>query len=344
VTDASDDGGSPVADDASNGGAAIGDPGRTEARSRLHRLLLDGEFVVTAELATTDSADPGSVTVLADALREHVDAVNCTDNSAAHPHVSATAAAHLLLDAGVEPIVQFACRDRNRLALQSDVLGAAALGARNVVLMTGDDVSAGDHPEAKPIYDIDAIHALRIVRTMRDEATYLSGRKLTHPPSLFIGAVENPFAPPLEFRPMRMGKKVEAGAEFIQTQICFNVDKLRLFMARAGDLGLLEHVWVLAGVFVPKTARGMWYLRDFVPGIDVPDDVVARMDGTPAERQAEEGLAMALEIVEQVRAIPGISGMHLMAIRNEEAILRVVEGAGLLPRPAPEPTREHVPR
>ena len=327
------DGGSPAGDDASNGGPAGGSAG-IRARSRLHRLLLDGEFVVTAELATTDSADPASVSALAAGLRDHVDAVNCTDNSSAHPHLSSTAAAHLLVDAGIEPIVQFACRDRNRLGLQSDVLGAAALGARNVVLMTGDDVSAGDHPEAKPLYDIDAIHAIRIVRTMRDEGTYLSGRRLSGPPDVFIGAVENPFAPPLEFRPMRMGKKVEAGAEFIQTQICFNVEKLRLFMARAGDLGLLEQVWVLAGIFVPRSARGTWYLRDFVPGIDVPDDVVARMDGTPAERQAEEGLAMALEIVEQVRSIPGISGIHLMAIRNEEAILRVVEAAGLLPRPA----------
>jgi methylenetetrahydrofolate reductase (NADPH) len=337
VTDASDGRGSPIVEEASGRRPGRGGSGPAEARSGLHRLLLEDEFVVTAELATTDSADPASVTVLANALREHVDAVNCTDNSAAHPHLSATAAARLLVEVGVEPIVQFACRDRNRLGLQSDVLGAAALGARNVVLMTGDDVSAGDHPEAKPIYDIDAIHALRIVRTMRDEATYLSGRKLTQPPNVFIGAVENPFAPPLEFRPMRMGKKVEAGAEFIQTQICFNVEKLRLFMARAGDLGLLEHVWVLAGVFVPRNARGMWYLRDFVPGIDVPDAVVGRMDGTPPDRQAEEGLAMALEIVEEVRAIPGISGIHLMAIRNEEAVLRVVEGAGLLPRPAREP-------
>jgi methylenetetrahydrofolate reductase (NADPH) len=309
-------------------------PGPTPPpRSHLHELLLAGEFVVTAELATTDSADPASVAGLAADLRGKVDAVNCTDNSAAHPHLSATAAAHLLVDAGVEPIVQFACRDRNRLGLQSDLLGASALGARNVVLMTGDDVSAGDHPEAKPIYDIDAIHALRIARTMRDESRYLSGRSLTHAPNFLIGAVENPFAPPLDFRPMRMGKKIEAGAEFIQTQICFNVEKLRLFMARAGDLGLLERVWVIAGVFIPRSARGTWYLRDMVPGIDVPDDVVARMDGAPPERQAEEGYRLAREIVEDVRTIPGMAGIHLMSIRNEAAIVRLVDDAGLLPRP-----------
>jgi methylenetetrahydrofolate reductase (NADPH) len=309
----------------------------TGPRSELHRLLLEGQFVVTAELATTDSASPEPVRELGAALRGKVDAVNCTDNSAAHPHLAPMAAAHILTDAGVEPIMQFACRDRNRLGLQADLLGAAALGVRNIVCMTGDDVTAGDHPEAKPIYDIDSIHLLRIARMMRDDGTYLSGRRLTEAPNFLIGAVENPFAPPLDFRPMRLGKKIEAGAEFIQTQICFNVDKLRLFMARAGDLGLLDHVWVLAGIFIPRTAKGTWYLRDMVPGIDVPDWVVARMDGTPGERQRDEGITIALELVDAVRTIPGISGVHLMSIRNEDAIVRVVEGAGLLPRPSAVP-------
>jgi methylenetetrahydrofolate reductase (NADPH) len=308
-----------------------------EPRSELHRLLLAGEFVLTAELQATDSADPASVHEQAELLRGKVDAVNCTDNSAAHAHVAALAAAHLLTDAGIEPVMQFACRDRNRLGLQADLLGAAALGVRNVCCMTGDDVGAGDHPEAKPIYDIDAIHLLRIARIMRDEGTYLSGRPLSVPPGFLIGAVENPFAPPFEFRPMRLGKKIEAGAEFVQTQICFNVDKLRLFMARCGDLGLLDDVWVLAGVFVPRSARAVRYLRDQVPGIDVPEAVVERMESVPEDRQWDEGVRLALEIVEQVRAIPGIRGLHLMSIRNEAAIVRVVEDAGLLPRPAAVP-------
>jgi methylenetetrahydrofolate reductase (NADPH) len=309
----------------------------TEPRSELHRRFLAGEFVVTAELQATDSADPASVHEQAELLRGKVDAVNCTDNSSAHPHIAPMAAAHLLADLGVEPIMQLVCRDRNRLALQADLLGAAALGVRNVVCMTGDDVSAGDHPEAKPIYDIDAIHLLRIARIMRDDGVYLSGRALAGPPSFLIGAVENPFAPPLDFRPMRLGTKIEAGAEFVQTQICFSVDKLRLFMARCGDLGLLDHVWVLAGVFVPRSARAVRYLRDQVPGIDVPETVVERMDAAPVDRQWEEGVALALEIVEQVRAIPGIDGLHLMSIKNEAAIVRVVEEAGLSPRPAPPP-------
>jgi methylenetetrahydrofolate reductase (NADPH) len=303
------------------------------ARSRLHQLFGSSEFVVTAELPTTDSADPASVLRVAEGLRGRVDAVNCTDNSAAHPHLSGVAAAHLLIDAGLEPILQFACRDRNRLALQADLLGAAALGVRNVCLMTGDDVSAGDHPDAKPIYDLDSIHLLRIARIMRDEGTYLSGRPLETPPTFLIGAVENPFAPPLEFRPMRLGKKIEAGAEFIQTQICFDVPRLRLFLARAGDLGLLGTVPILVGVFVPRTAKAARYLRDQVPGIDVPDAVIERIEGLPSERQPDVGVRIAVEIVEEVRDLEGVAGVHLMAIRNEQGIHRVLEQAGLLPRP-----------
>jgi methylenetetrahydrofolate reductase (NADPH) len=307
-----------------------------EPVSRLHRLLLAGEFVVTAEMQTSDSADPTAIVRDAETLRGSADAVNCTDNSAAHTHVSALAASRLLVERGIEPVMQFVCRDRNRLALQADLLGAAALGVRNVVCMTGDDVSAGDHPEAKPIYDIDSVHLIRIARIMRDRGTYLSGRPLANPPSFLIGAVENPFSPPRDFRPMRLGTKIEAGAEFIQTQICFNLDTMRVFMARCGELGLLDHVWVLAGVFIPTSARGTRYLRDHVPGVDVPDHVIERMESAPPAEQREEGIRIALEIVEAVRHIPGVSGIHLMTINHEEAIPRVVEAAGLLPRPTPD--------
>ena len=299
--------------------------GEGEGRSDLERLLRAGEFVVTCELQTTDSADPESVHRLAENLLDRVDAVNCTDNSAAHPHISQVAAARLLIDRGVEPIVQFACRDRNRLALQADMLGAAALGVRNVTCMTGDDVTTGDHPEAKPLYDIDSMHLLRVARIMRDEGTYLSGRKLTQPPEFFIGAVENPFAPPLEFRPMRLGKKIEAGAEFVQTQIVFNVPQMRIFMARAADLGLLERVFILAGVFIPRSAKGVRYMRDMVPGIDVPEEVVARLDGVPEERQAEEGIRIALEIVARAAGDTGHQRAPPHVDQGEEAISRVIE-------------------
>lgn len=307
--------------------------GSGSARSRLEELLRTGRFVVTCELETTDSADAESVRRLAEPLRDHVDAINCTDNSAAHPHISAVAAGRILVEAGVEPVVQFACRDRNRLALQADMLGAAALGVRNVVLMTGDDVSAGDHPEAKPTYDLDSIHLLRIARIMRDQGTYVSGRKLTDPPEFFIGAVENPFVPPLDFRPMRLVKKIEAGAEFIQTQIVFNVPRLRTFLERATELGALERVFVLPSICVPRSARAARYLRDEVPGIDVPEAIITRMERTLPERQAEEGLRIGLEIISQLREMPGVAGVHLIAIKWEEAILRLVEESGLLPRP-----------
>jgi methylenetetrahydrofolate reductase (NADPH) len=306
----------------------------SEPRSHLERLLRSDAFVVTAEMPTVDGADPATVHRIAEGLRGRVDAVNCTDNSAAHPHLSSVAAGHLLLDAGVEPVVQLTCRDRNRLALQADLLGAAALGIRNVCLMTGDDVTAGDHPEAKPLYDLDSIHLIRTARILRDEGVYLSGRRLDHPPEYLIGAVENPFAPPLEFRPMRLGKKIEAGAEFIQTQICFDLPRLRAFLARAEDLGLLGRVPILVGVFVPRTARALRYLRDEVPGIDVPEEVLARMEAAPAERQPAVGVEIATEVVQEVRELPGVRGVHLMAIRNEEGLHRVLEDAGLLPRPA----------
>ncbi|HEY3023594.1 MAG TPA: methylenetetrahydrofolate reductase [Actinomycetota bacterium] len=303
-------------------------------RSHLHRLLASGAFVVTAELQATDSPDPESVYRLADLLRGSVDAVNCTDNSAAHPHISPLASAHLLLDRGVEPIVQLACRDRNRLALQADLLGAVALGARNVCLMTGDDVTAGDHPEAKPIYDIDAVHAIHIARGMRDQGVYVSGRNLDQPLPLFIGAVENPFAPPRDFRPIRLGKKVEAGAEFVQTQIVFNLATMRMFMARCEELGLLDRVFILASVYVCRSARSARYLRDMVPGIDVPDAIIDRMEGVPSDRQTDEGIRIGLEIVDELREMRGVAGVHLISIRGDEAIVRLVEEAGLLPRPA----------
>lgn len=303
------------------------------ARSRLEGLLRSGQFVVTTELRTTDSADPDSILRAAEPLRGCVDAINCTDNAAAHTHISAVAAAHLLIDHGFEPVVQFGCRDRNRLGLQADILGAAALGARNICLMQGDDVSAGDHPEAKPLWDLDSMHLIRTAKILRDQGVYLSGRKLDQAPQYFIGAVENPFAPPVDYRPLRMAKKVEAGAEFIQTQIAFNIPRLREFMARVGDLGLLERAYVLVSVAMPRSARAARYMRDYVPGIDVPEEIVHRLERAPAERQQEESVRLGVELIRAIREIPGVSGVHLIAIKWETAIRRVVEEAGLLPRP-----------
>lgn len=304
-----------------------------QPRSRLEAVLRSGAFAVTSELATTDSADPQSVLDVAEELRGHVDAVNCTDNSAAHAHISQVAAAHLLTDAGFDPVVQFVCRDRNRLALQADILGACALGARNILALTGDDVGAGDHPETNPNYDLDSLHLLRIARIMRDDGTYLSGRKLTGPPTFFLGAVENPFAPPFDYRPVRLGKKIEAGAEFFQTQMIFNMERMRRFMDVVVDMGLDEKAYILGGICVPKSARAAHYMAEHVPGTDIPEEILNRLDGTPKEKQSEEAIKLCTEMALELKEMPGVAGVHLMGINFEEGIVRVVEEAGLLPRP-----------
>lgn len=305
--------------------------------SRLASLLHAGRFVVTAELSSSNSADPDAVWRRAEVLRGAVDAINCTDNTSAHVHLSSLAAAHLLVERGYEPIMQLTVRDRNRLALQADLLGAAALGVHDIVLMSGDDVTAGDHPEARRIYDIDSMQLIEIAAGMRDRGVYLSGRKLETPPSFFIGAVENPFAPPLEFRPLRLQKKVRAGADFIQTQLVFDVPVFARFMSIVGELGLLEKTFIIPSVGIPRSARGARFMKEKVPGLHVPDSLVARMERTPAARQAEEGIAIAVELVAAIREIRGVAGVHLIGINWEAGVAQVVEAAGLLPRPTLSP-------
>lgn len=312
--------------------------------SLLERVLRDGRLALTAELGTSDSADPEDTRRRARNLRGTVHAVNCTDNTGAHVHLASWAAARLLLDEGVEPVMQLACRDRNRLALQADLLGAAALGVRNVVMMSGDDVTGGDHPEAHRVYEIDSTQLVRTACIMRDQGQYLSGRPLTGRPAFFVGAVENPFAPPFEWRPHRLAKKVEAGADFVQTQLVYNLPRFRDFMQQVRDLGLLERTFVIASIGIPRSARAARFMREQVPGLDVPEDLVARLERTPASEQAEEGLRIAANLVEQVRAVEGVAGLHLIAIRWEEGIVRLVERMGLTlnqqARAVPAATRE----
>ena len=305
--------------------------------SRLATLLRQGHFVVTAELSSSNSPDPQDVWSRADMLRGSVDAINCTDNTSAHVHLSSLATAHLLVEKGFEPVMQLTVRDRNRLALQADLLGAAALGVHNLVLMSGDDVTAGDHPEARRIFDIDSLQLIEVAATMRDRGMYLSGRKLDRAPTFFIGAVENPFAPPIEFRPLRLQKKVRAGAQFVQTQLVFDVPRFRPFMAALGDLGILERVAIIPSIGIPRSARGARFMREKVPGLHVPDWVVDRLERTPPARQSEEGIAIAVELVRAVREIPGVAGVHLIGIKWEEGVARVAEAAGLLPRPTLSP-------
>jgi len=305
--------------------------------SRLAGLLRDGHFVVTAELSSSNSADPQATWRRAEVLRGSVDAINCTDNTGAHVHMSSLAAAHLLVEKGLEPIMQLTVRDRNRLALQADLLGAAALGVRNLVLMSGDDVTAGDHPEARRIYDIDSMQLLEVAAAMRDRGTYLSGRKLEQAPSFFIGAVENPFAPPLEFRPLRLQKKVRAGADFIQTQLVFDVPVFIRFMDMVGELDLQKKVFIIPSIGIPRSARGARFMQQKVPGLHVPESLVSRLERTAPARQAEEGIQIAVELVRAVREIPGIAGVHLIGIKWEEGVVQVAERAGLLPRPTLSP-------
>lgn len=304
-----------------------------KAGGRLERVLRSGRFAVTAELNPPDSADPEDVYRAALVLSTVCDGINAVDASGAHCHMSSVAICALLTRAGYEPIYQVACRDRNRIAIQGDLLGAAAMGVRNVLCITGDDVSSGDQPEAKRVFDFDSIQLLRTARMMRDEGMFLSGRKLTTRPRLFLGAAANPFAPPYEWRPMRLAKKIAAGADFIQTQYCFDVPRLREYMNRIRDLGLLEAVYFLVGVGPLRSERAAEYMRTKVPGVVIPDRVVERLRKTPNKQKREEGKRICVEMIQQVQGIEGVNGVHVMAYRQEELVAEIIEDAGLFPRP-----------
>ncbi len=300
--------------------------------SRLELALKAGKFAITAELNPPDSADPDDVYQAARPLSEVTDAINATDASGANCHMSSLGISAFLVRAGYEAVYQISCRDRNRIAIQGDVLGAAALGVRNVLCLTGDDVSAGDQPGAKPVFDLDSISLLRTLRTMRDDHRFLSGRKITKPPRLFVGAAENPCVDPLEWRPERLAKKVAAGAEFIQTNYIFDLPRFEQFMARVRDLGLDKRVFILAGVGPLASARAARWMRSNVPGIHIPDSVVQRIEG--ADSQAEEGEKICTELIQQIREIDGVSGMHIMAYRREHLVSKIIKDSKLLQRRA----------
>ncbi len=303
-----------------------------KAGSRLERVLRSGRFAVTAELNPPDSADPQAVYDRALVLASVCDGINATDASGANVHMSSVGVCALLTRAGYEPIMQVSCRDKNRIAIQGDLLGAAAMGVRNVLCLTGDGVQTGDQPEAKPVFDLDSISLLQTARTLRDGGRFLSGRKLDSPPKLFLGAAENPFAPPHDFRPLRLGKKVQAGADFIQTQYCFDIPRLQEFMRRVRELGLHEKVFILVGVGPLRSAKMADWMRNHVPGVVIPDAIINRLKGAHASRQQAEGKKLCVEIIQQVREIAGVSGVHVMAYRQEELVAEIIEEAGLLPR------------
>jgi methylenetetrahydrofolate reductase (NADPH) len=301
--------------------------------SNLEGVLTSGQFAVTAELGPPKSADAQVVREKARILVGHCDAVNITDNQTAIVRMSSIGAGLIAMQEGLEPIIQMTCRDRNRIAIQSDLLGASALGLRNLLCLTGDHQKFGNHPQSKNVFDLDSIQLLQVVRTMRDDKKFQCGEDMPVSPQFFVGAAENPFADPFEYRAIRLGKKVAAGAQFIQTQIVYNVDKFARWMQAVRELGLDKKVYILAGVAPIKSAGAARYMRDKVPGMDVPSELVDRMAGAPKGGAKAEGIKICIEIIEAMKKIEGVAGVHIMAIEWEEAVPEIVAATGLAPRP-----------
>ncbi|MBN1190046.1 MAG: methylenetetrahydrofolate reductase [Dehalococcoidales bacterium] len=301
--------------------------------SKLQRTLKKGTFAVTAEVGPPRGADAGSIQAKASQLKDCVDAVNVTDNQTAIVRMSSLSSCVHLIRMGIEPVMQVVTRDRNRIALQSDILGAYSLGIRNMLCLSGDHQTFGSQPEAMNVFDIDSMQLLHTVRTMRDEGKDMSGFQLKGAPAMFIGAAENPFADPFEFRIIRLAKKINAGADFIQTQCVYDLPRFKEWIARARDEGLTERVHILAGVTPLKSARMAKYMATRVSGIKIPEEIIKRMEGVPKERAADEGIKICIETIRELREIQGLSGIHIMAIEWEEQVPELVKAAGLFPRP-----------
>nr|WP_152947505.1 methylenetetrahydrofolate reductase [Desulfofundulus thermobenzoicus] len=301
----------------------------------MEKLLERGEFVVTAEIGPPKHASAEGIRHHAHMLKDYVDATNITDCQTAVVRLSSIASAVHILDCGIEPIVQMTCRDRNRIAIQSDLLGAYSLGMRNLLCLSGDHQKFGSEPTAKNVYDIDSIHLIYLMRRMRDEKLFFSGEPIKdHEPRFFIGAVANPFADPFEYRVDRLEKKVEAGAEFIQTQCIYDMERFERFMEMVRERGIHERVHILAGVTPLKSWRAAKYLQTSVSGMIVPDEIVERLK--KAEDPKKEGVEICIEQIKHIRNIPGIHGVHIMAIAWEEVVPEIVERSGLYPRPKVE--------
>jgi methylenetetrahydrofolate reductase (NADPH) len=304
-----------------------------KTESRLEKVLSTGQFAVTAECGPPRGADVSALEEKGKRLLGYVDAVNVTDNQTAIVRMSSMAACSILKGLGHEPILQMVTRDRNRIALQSDLFGAYALGIRNVLCLTGDHQCFGNQKEAVGVFDIDSIQLVKTVRDMREQGTIIGGTEIQVPPKMFIGAAANPFADPAEWRVVRLAKKVQAGADFIQTQCIFNINRFEQFMTRAQDMGLTESVRILAGITPLKNAGMARYMSTKVAGMDIPEEIVKRLSALPKEEQPQEGIKISVETIERVKEIKGVAGVHLMAIEWEEKVPEILNAAGIAKRP-----------
>ncbi len=303
--------------------------------STLEKVLSAGHFAVTAELGPPQNANPEAIKKKAKHCAGNVEGANITDNQTAIVRMSSIAAGTIALSCGVEPIIQMVCRDRNRIAMQSDILGAAALGCKNLLCLSGDHQKFGNHPESAGVYDIDSVQLIAMVKQMRDDKQFISGDPIKeHEPRLFIGAVENPFADPFEFRVVRLAKKVNAGADFLQTQCIFDVDKFERWMKMVVDQGLHEKIYILAGLTPVRSERALKFMNTEVAGMSIPDELISRMEAVKdKEEKKEEGIKICLEMIERIKNIEGVAGIHLMPIGWESITPVILERAGLLPRP-----------
>jgi len=304
-----------------------------KTESRLEKMLRAGHFAVTAECGPPKGSDVGILERKANCLRGYVDALNVTDNQTAIVRMSSVAACAILKGLGHEPVLQMVTRDRNRIGLQSDLFGAYALGIRNVLCLTGDHQSFGNEKAALGVFDLDSIQLVRAVRDMRDEGRTIGGEPIQEPPKMFIGAAENPFADPLEWRVVRLAKKVAAGADFVQSQCVFNVDRFEQFIRQARDMGLTGKVSILAGITPLKRTGMARYMATKVAGMDIPEHLIKRLAGVPANKQADEGVKIAVETIQRVREMDGVAGVHIMAIEWEEKVPEILTAAGLQKRP-----------
>ncbi|MEA3437598.1 MAG: methylenetetrahydrofolate reductase [Thermodesulfobacteriota bacterium] len=301
--------------------------------SKLEKILAAGHLAVTSECGPPRGSDPEVIIKKADMIKDHVDAINITDNQTSVTRMCSLAACIRLKLMGLEPVLQMVTRDRNRLGLQSDILGAASFDINNILCLSGDHQSFGDCSQGQNVHDIDSIQLIQTVRHMRDEGKFLGGDDINRPPKMFVGAAANPFADPFEIRVPRLAKKVAAGVEFIQTQCIYNLDKFEQWMKMVCDRGLHEKVNILAGMTPMKTAGMAKYMKNRVPGMDVPDEVVKRLSDTPKEKQGEEGIKICIEAIQRLKEVQGVRGFHIMAIEWEEKVPEIVEKAGLYPRP-----------